>query len=120
MNLPVDECFSDFSLSVEDTSEFRNFTYTEPSGDTFILYTLDRRYPSDGGFLIEFDLNNITQSQEKLMELVAQKFLDEKTAAIFTEFAVYNPNLNQFCLARISLEVSNSGKGNLKLFISSS
>ena len=65
--------------------------------------TTHQKYPS-GGYIVTLNTLDPIGSKLKWKNLVQQGFIDEKTAAIFVTYAMYNPDLKAVALIRALTE----------------
>jgi hypothetical protein len=89
-----------------DNEIFLNTKYSEDNGGLevpwFAYSTTHQLYPS-GGYVFTFNTLNPKESQEKWKNL-SSSFIDDRTAAVFITYAIYNPHLKAVALVRCLTE----------------
>eukprot|EP01112_Ceratiomyxa_fruticulosa_P020802 TRINITY_DN718_c0_g1_i4.p1 TRINITY_DN718_c0_g1~~TRINITY_DN718_c0_g1_i4.p1 ORF type:complete len:821 (-),score=167.58 TRINITY_DN718_c0_g1_i4:307-2769(-) len=101
----VTDCYAKLSLSNEDTEAFgpnNTYTYSKPEGlyDSYI--PLIYRY-NGGGYIFDLD-KDMKTAQSQILSLKENSWVDLQTRVVFIDFTVYDPNMNLFCSARLSVE----------------
>ena len=56
-----------------------------------------------GGYIAHLE-GNLSRANDMVNYLIKNSWCDAKTSAIFTEFVVYNPNVNLFCYTTMLVE----------------
>uniref|UniRef100_A0A8R1DY29 PKD_channel domain-containing protein n=1 Tax=Caenorhabditis japonica TaxID=281687 RepID=A0A8R1DY29_CAEJA len=62
-----------------------------------------------GGFVQKLPLTGSTEAQSAIATLKANRWIDRGTRAIIVDFAVYNANINLFCVVKLLFELPASG-----------
>lgn len=76
--------------------------------DTLSHYAVEGKYDG-GGFVADLGYN-ITTASTVVRELKKYDWVDERTAAVFIEFTLFNPSTWLFCNVRNAFEVLLTGK----------
>ncbi|XP_029950684.1 polycystin-2 isoform X2 [Salarias fasciatus] len=109
----VQDCYSIYTLTNEDTASFG------PKNGTAWVYTTGNQMNSSsywgqvsqyGGGGYYQDLSRTKEeSAAHLQFLKDHLWLDRGTRAVFLDFSVYNGNINLFCIARLLVEFPATG-----------
>ena len=103
----IEDCYAEYSTANQETESFGNKnnnaflfkTEDELNGSGFTSPILKINY--DGaGYVQDLDMERNT-SEFRLQQLKADRWLDRQTRIVFIDFAVYNANINLFCVVRI-------------------
>ena len=76
--------------------------------DTLSHYAVERKY-GGGGFVVDLGYNIATASRV-VRELKKYDWVDERSAAVFIEFTLFNPSTSLFCNVRNAYEVLPTGQ----------
>uniref|UniRef100_A0A7S3DBJ1 Polycystin cation channel PKD1/PKD2 domain-containing protein n=1 Tax=Palpitomonas bilix TaxID=652834 RepID=A0A7S3DBJ1_9EUKA len=114
METVLSRCYGSYSASGQSQNSFGppgeegKYTFSERGG---ALRPLTRgelgSYPASG-YIEPLSLNR-TRTIELVDQLQADGWISDKTRAIFIEFSLYNPNVNQFLTVRLLGEIPQSG-----------
>lgn len=109
----VQDCYNMYTPTNEDTTSFG------PKNGTAWVYTTESEMNSSsywgqvskyGGGGYYQDLSRTKEeSAIQLQSLKDHLWLDRGTRAVFLDFAVYNGNINLFCIARLLVELPATG-----------
>lgn len=106
-------CYGRYSIGDEDRSPYGpgsrwTFRSCDELGSVCSQYAFLRRYDG-GGYVI--DLINGTSDGEtaRLIELRDMNWIDLQTRAVFIDFTMYNPSVNQFFVGQLTFEFLPSG-----------
>ncbi len=86
------------------------FQYTDASQINSYLYTGPMNTYPGGGYVYKMNMTDspsFIMNQTRLLESL--KWIDKRTAAIFVEFTLFNPNVNLFQYCSILFEILPSG-----------
>ncbi|KAM9314133.1 polycystin-2 isoform 2-T2 [Pholidichthys leucotaenia] len=111
----VQECFSIYTATNEDTAPFgpKNGTawvYTPESEMNGSSYLGQVSKYGGGGYYQDLSRTR-EESAVQLKYLKDHLWLDRGTRAVFLDFSVYNGNINLFCIARLLVEFPATGGG---------
>lgn len=107
------KCYPKWSSKNEDDTSLSNFdplinwTSTKENHEQSTWYGLVDTYPGSG-FIVDIPKNK-TKSLEIINSLKESDFIDKQTRVIFTDFNLYNPNLNVHTVGRLSFEFPHTG-----------
>merc|ERR1719158_442486 len=101
------DCFKGFSrrkadlrVDADKPGTFGTLASSPPFSGTVATYSGDAFY---------IDFTSLDSAKQHVDLLQSQKYIDSGTRGIFLDFTVYNSNLDQFALTRISFEYGPSG-----------
>jgi hypothetical protein len=107
-------------IEYDDGKSDHEFTGTFGPGkqvsDAF-EYQKDLSYENKGGYVINLDIynNTLEQSNVKINAAMDNKWLDDQTASLVTDFVVYNPYLEILMYTRLIVKVEPSGRLKTKI-----
>ncbi len=107
------KCYPKWASKNEDKTSLSNFdtpiswTSCDDNHEQQTWYGLVDTYPGSG-FVIDIPKNK-TESLEIINTLKENDFIDKQTRVIFTDFNLYNPNLNVHTVGRLSFEFPHTG-----------
>jgi len=107
------KCYPKWASKNEDKTSLSNFdtpiswTSCDDNHEQQTWYGLVDTYPGSG-FIIDIPKNK-TESLEIINTLKENDFIDKQTRVIFTDFNLYNPNLNVHTVGRLSFEFPHTG-----------
>ncbi|KAK6749762.1 hypothetical protein RB195_002020 [Necator americanus] len=108
------ECYSNFDPSVEDKHSFGPATsepYVWQSAEKLLtetIYGTISSYPG-GGFVLRLPVDSSNEASKLIQDAKSNRWIDRSTRAIIIDFAMFNANVNLFCIASLLLELPASG-----------
>ncbi|CAI2352289.1 unnamed protein product [Caenorhabditis sp. 36 PRJEB53466] len=110
----IKECFANYKKKYEDKT-----IVSDGSVDAFVYRTAKELENEDtdgniatyggGGFVQKLPVSGSTEAQSAIATLKANRWIDRGTRAIIVDFAVYNANINLFCVVKLLFELPASG-----------
>ncbi|CAL2039239.1 unnamed protein product [Caenorhabditis brenneri] len=110
----IKECFANYEEKYEDKT-----MVADGSVDAFLYETSSELENYDtvgtiatyggGGFVQRLPVSGSTEAQSAIATLKANRWIDRGTRAIVVDFALYNANINLFCVVKLLFELPASG-----------
>ncbi|KAF1756231.1 hypothetical protein GCK72_012684 [Caenorhabditis remanei] len=110
----IKECFANYEEKYEDKTNV-----ADGSVDAYIYATSKELENFDtvgtistyggGGFVQRLPVSGSTEAQSAIATLKANRWIDRGTRAIVVDFALYNANINLFCVVKLLFELPASG-----------
>ncbi|CAB3409583.1 unnamed protein product [Caenorhabditis bovis] len=109
----IKECFANYKEDLEDRQPFGNQTgaYVYQTAKELENHATSGSIATygGGGFVQKLPLTESTEAQSSLEQLKSNRWIDRGTRAIIVDFALYNANINQFCVVKLLFELPASG-----------
>ena len=111
----IKHCYAEYSTANQDTDAFG-----DPTNDAFLwkseaelggsgFLSPDLKIQYDGAGYIQDLAQNRNITNMRIDALKQNRWLDRQTRVIFIDFAVYNANINLFCVVRLTTEFPATG-----------
>ncbi|KAJ1370305.1 hypothetical protein KIN20_031999 [Parelaphostrongylus tenuis] len=110
----ITQCFSRYDPSVEDKTSFGPAN-TEPyiwQSESVLSTRMHQGFIANyggGGFVLRLPLKDSEAAAELLADVKSNRWIDRATRAVIIDFAMFNANVNLFCIARLLLELPATG-----------
>ncbi|PIC31593.1 hypothetical protein B9Z55_012242 [Caenorhabditis nigoni] len=110
----IKECFANYEEKFEDRE-----MVADGSVDAFLYATAKELENYDtvgtistyggGGFVQKLPVSGSTEAESAIATLKSKRWIDRGTRAIVVDFALYNANINLFCVIKLLFELPASG-----------
>ncbi|PAV91673.1 hypothetical protein WR25_23154 [Diploscapter pachys] len=108
----IKECYANYKENAEDRMAFGDgeaFSYqTADKLETKIVDGSIASY-GGGGFLQRLPLDDPLTAQANILNLKSNRWIDRGTRLVIVDFALYNANVNLFCVAQLLFELPATG-----------
>ncbi|ETN86065.1 polycystin cation channel [Necator americanus] len=96
---------------MQQSFQLNAFRYVWQSAEKLLtetIYGTISSYPG-GGFVLRLPVDSSNEASKLIQDAKSNRWIDRSTRAIIIDFAMFNANVNLFCIASLLLELPASG-----------